>query len=143
MIGILLTVNPIISFLALIGLFLMAMMILSTILSGNKTVLIRHDYNENRVTQEGIYSPGIKRVKNFASHYQHPDYAEHLIKGEHCWRVQIKGKYGGNIANRDRVIYKCPECKTEHELVFEHGDTVKCKCGLYSQTHGNGLVVWM
>ena len=39
-----------------------------------------------------------------------------------------------------RVVRRCPACK--ELLPMEHGDRVRCECGLVSELYGNALTVW-
>lgn len=95
-----------------------------------------------KISQTGIISSKLKRIGDFNTPYRPIYNPEELTKSDFCKRAIAKGKYGGNINKYEHVIYTCPKCNTAHELVFEHGDTVKCNCGLYAQTYGNSLRVW-
>jgi hypothetical protein len=101
--------------------------------------------NSNKIypSQSGIYSDYIKRIGVFQDGTKPPSYAEHLCKSDFTVHVSKLGKFSGDQNNYDHVIYTCPKCKKQHELVFKHGDVIKCKhCKLIAQTHGNGLDVW-
>lgn len=93
-------------------------------------------------SQLGIISKDIIRIGCWNNSYNAPDDAEDLRKGEHCHYIINRGRYGGRVGPEDHVYYICPSCKRRHNLIFKHGDTVLCKCGLYSQTYGNSLRVW-
>lgn len=93
-------------------------------------------------TQYGILTKDLIRIAKFQDRFNAPNNAEELTLSSTVERIELDGKYGGRIRNTDHVIYTCPKCKRKHELLFRHGDTVRCKCGLYSQTHGNNLKIW-
>lgn len=103
---------------------------------------LESDQFSKKISQMGVISKDLIRIGDFEKQYESPDYAEQLSKGGHCENIVKNGKYGGSISLMDHVIYTCPRCQRKHELVFKHGDTVRCKCGLYSETYGNSLRVW-
>lgn len=96
-----------------------------------------------KISQKGIISKNLIRVGNFETPYD-PIYKieTSLRKNECCKPVVSSIEYNINIYKEDHVIYTCPKCKEQHELIFAHGDTIKCKCGLFSQTYGNGIRIW-
>lgn len=99
------------------------------------------DTQSNAVDQSGIHSNLIRRVGTFDNPYRF-QYPESLNKQKWVTPVKIVGQYGGNVANRDRVIYNCPRCSTLHEMDFRHGDAFECLvCSLRVQSYGNGLDV--
>jgi len=96
------------------------------------------------ISQDGIDEPDkMERVAVFQStKYSHID-KERLTFSDRTTPVKILGKFGGNRASNDAVIYNCPKCEYRHQIEFHHGDVMKCECGLYSERHGNGLAVWV
>lgn len=95
------------------------------------------------IHQDDIHEPDkLKRVQVFQGSRFKDISKEHLTKSDFTTPVNRLGKFGGNIAAHSEVIYRCPKCDYRHHLIFEHGDVVKCECGLYAETHGNGLDVW-
>jgi len=96
------------------------------------------------ISQDGIDEPDkMERVAVFQStKYSHIN-KERLTFSDHTTPVKKMGKFGGNRASYDAVIYNCPKCEYHHQIEFQHGDVMKCECGLYSERHGNGLAVWV
>lgn len=68
-----------------------------------------------------------------------PAHSERLVASEFQREIKRPSKYAPGV---DVVKHKqtCPSCASD--IAINHGDRIRCGCGLFLEMYGNCLTVW-
>lgn len=68
-----------------------------------------------------------------------PSEAETLPAHEFERRIDRPSKFAPGYTTV-KSVQTCPACK--RDLPLNHGDRVRCSCGLFVELYGNALTIW-